>query len=251
MKITAEANKNHEELWPEGEFDMRKTDPDLVEIFTNFAFDDVITAAPLDVKVRLTVILGAAIASDTISIYRLMAIAALNVGISQVTIKEILYQAVPYIGMSRVVEFLSATNEVFGEWGIDLPIERQSTTERETRAEKGLAAQKAIFGDVIDKMYASAPKGQLHIQEFLSANCFGDFYTRTGLDLKTRELLTYVFLISMTGVEGQVKAHIQGNVNVGHSKELLVAVTTNLLPYIGYPRTLNALRLLNEVIPAE
>lgn len=56
-------------------------------------------------------------------------------------------------------------------------------------------------------------------------------------------------LISMGGTESQVNGHIQGNVNVGNSKETLIGITTQLLPYIGYPRTLNAIKCLNEVIP--
>jgi len=102
---------------------------------------------------------------------------------------------------------------------------------------------------MIDKMYEASPKNQLHIQHYLSANCFGDYYTRTGLDVKTRELLTYSMLISMGGTESQVKGHIVGNLKVGNNKETLLSLTTQLLPYIGYPRTLNALNCLNEIIP--
>ena len=141
------------------------------------------------------------------------------------------------------------TNEIFTERGIKLPLENQATTTPETRHEKGLALQKAIFGDLIDAMYKTSPKNQLHIQQYLSANCFGDYLTRTGLDVRTRELLTYSMLISLGGCESQVKAHIQGNVNVGNTKETLLSVTTQILPYIGYPRALNAMNCLNEVIP--
>jgi 4-carboxymuconolactone decarboxylase len=56
-------------------------------------------------------------------------------------------------------------------------------------------------------------------------------------------------LISLGGTEPQVKGHIQGNVNVGNDKETLLSVITQLLPYMGYPRTLNAIKCLNEVIP--
>ena len=48
-----------------------------------------------------------------------------------------------------------------------------------------------------------------------------------------------------------MKAHIQGNVNVGNDKETLLSVMTQLLPYIGYPRTLNGIRCLNEVLPED
>jgi alkylhydroperoxidase/carboxymuconolactone decarboxylase family protein YurZ len=88
---------------------------------------------------------------------------------------------------------------------IELPLEGQSTTTARTRFEKGVAAQKAIFGEAIDKMRQQAPKDQRHIQDFLAANCFGDYYTPNGLEIKTRELLTFAMLISLGGCEPQVK----------------------------------------------
>jgi 4-carboxymuconolactone decarboxylase len=130
-----------------------------------------------------------------------------------------------------------------------LPLEGQSTTSPETRYEKGLEVQKRIFGEMIEKMYNESPKNQLHIQKFLSANCFGDYYTRKGLDIKTRELLTLSMLIALGGTEPQIQGHIQGNVNVGNDKKTLLSMMTQLLPYVGYPRTLNAIKCLNEVIP--
>lgn len=59
--------------------------------------------------------------------------------------------------------------------------------------------------------------------------------------------LTFSFLVSMGGCESQVKGHVQGNINVGNDKDVLIDVVTQLLPYIGYPRTLNALKCINEV----
>jgi 4-carboxymuconolactone decarboxylase len=56
-------------------------------------------------------------------------------------------------------------------------------------------------------------------------------------------------LIALGGTEPQIKGHIQGNVNVGNKKATLLSVMTQLLPYVGYPRTLNALKCLNEVAP--
>jgi 4-carboxymuconolactone decarboxylase len=247
--LTDAAVKNHEELWPDYNSKAIHSDPELIQVFDNFAFDEVISYGNLDTKTRVMMILGSTIASQALTEYKMFVNAALNVGVSPVEVKEILYQSVPYVGIAKVIDFIYATNEIFTERGIELPVEGQSTTTSETRYEKGLALQKAIFGEMIDKMYETSPKNQLHIQKYLSANCFGDYLTRTGLDVKTRELLTYSMLISMGGTESQVKGHIQGNVNVGNDKETLLSVTTQLLPYIGYPRTLNAIKCLNEVIP--
>ena len=221
----------------------------MIEVFDNFAFDEVVNQGNIDTKTRVMVIMASTIASQALSEYKMFVNAALNVGITPIEVKEIIYQSVPYVGVAKVLDFIYATNEIFKERHIQLPLKGQSTSNTETRSEKGLALQKAIFGDRIEKMYEASPKNQLHIQKFLSANCFGDYLTRTGLDIKTRELLTYSMLISLGGVESQVKGHIQGNINVGNNKETLIAVTTQLLPYIGYPRTLNAMNCLNEVIP--
>ena len=104
--------------------------------------------------------------------------------------------------------------------------------------------------DRIDVMYASAPDDELHLQRFLSANCFGDHYTREGVDLPTRELLTFAMLVSLGGCEPQVRGHVSANLNVGNDRGVLIDVLTQLLPFIGYPRTLNGLRMVNEAAPA-
>jgi 4-carboxymuconolactone decarboxylase len=106
--------------------------------------------------------------------------------------------------------------------------------------------QRRILGDRVDQLYAQSPPDQLHIQKFLSANCFGDYYTRRGLDLKVRELLTFSMLAALGGCESQVAGHVAANLSVGNDRQVLVRVITQLLPFIGYPRTLNALRMINE-----
>jgi 4-carboxymuconolactone decarboxylase len=216
-------------------------------VFDNFAFDEVLKYGALDEKTRMTIILGSMIASQALAEYKVMLGAALNVGVTPVEIKEVLYQAVPYVGLAKVYDFIHTTNEVLRERGVKLPLEGQATTTPETRREKGLALSKSIFGGMIDKMYKESPKDELHIQEYLSANCFGDYYTRKGLDIKTRELLTFAMLLSLGGADAQLKGHVQGNLSVGNDRKTLLSAVTQLLPYVGYPRTLNAIKCINEV----
>jgi len=249
MSISETANKNHEELFPNHKSTLKITDPELIEIFDNFAFDEVISYGNLDTKTRLMVILGSLIASQTLSEYKVILGGALNVGVTPIEVKEIVYQSVPYVGIAKAFDFIHTTNEILESRGVKLPLEGQSTTSPETRHEKGLEIQKSIFGEMIDKMYEESPANQIHIQKYLSANCFGDYYTRKGLDIKTRELLTFSMILSLGGCEPQLKGHIQGNLNVGNDKETLLSAVTQLLPYVGYPRTLNAIRCLDEVIP--
>ncbi|MEY8368982.1 carboxymuconolactone decarboxylase family protein [Anaerovoracaceae bacterium 42-11] len=59
--------------------------------------------------------------------------------------------------------------------------------------------------------------------------------------------LTFTAIISIGGCEPQAKGHVAGNLSVGNTKELLIQAVTTCLPYIGYPRTLNALACIEEV----
>lgn len=231
-----------------GQLSFAATDPELAEIFGNFV-DETQQYGNLDLRTGILVTMASAVAMNTEKEYRRTVETAFANGITPIEIKEVLYHAVPYVGMAKVEELLNTANGILNAKGIGLPLEPQSATTPATRMEKGLTLQKSIFGKQIDQMYETAPKNQLHLQEYLSANCFGDYQTRPALDVKTRELLTFSILISLGGCEAQVKGHIRGNVNVGNDKATLLAVATRLLPYIGYPRTLNAVACLNEIIP--
>ena len=251
MAISQEARKNHDELFPNHVSTLKVTDPELIEYFDNFAFGEVLEYDSIGEHTRLMVQLAALIACQALSEYRVMLGAALTVGVTPVQVKEIVYQAVPYVGMAKVFDFLQATNEVLVARGVELPLEGQSTTTPDTRQAKGLAVQKEIVGGrQVEQMYATAPSDEEHIQHLLSANCFGDHYTRSGLDLKTRELLTFSMLISLGGCDPQAKGHVAANLNVGNDRATLLSLVTQLLPFIGYPRTLNAIRAIDEVAPA-
>jgi len=247
MTVSKEAQKNHEELFPGHVSTLRQTDPGLIEYFDNFAFDEVLRHGNLDTRTRLMVQLASMIASQALGEYQVMLGSALTVGVTPVEVKEIVYQAVPYVGMAKVFDFLHATNDVLDERGVELPLPGQSTTTCQNRGKKGLAVQKQIIGaDTVESLYAGAAKDHMHIQHYLSANCFGDHYTRTGLDAAMRELLTFAMLVSLGGCEPQVKGHVAANLHVGNDRARLTDVLTQLVPYIGYPRTLNGLRVVNE-----
>lgn len=81
-------------------------------------------------------------------------------------------------------------------------------------------------------MNASAPADQKHINDYLSANCFGDYYTRKVLDVKERELITFTAIVTLGGCEPQAKAHAAANISVGNSRQDLLDALTIALPYL-------------------
>jgi len=252
MAISEAARRNHDELFSGRVSTLARTDPELIELFDNFAFDEVISDSDLDIRTRLMVQLSALIAGQAVTEFRVMAGAGLTIGLTPVELKEVVYQAVPYVGMAGVFDFLHATNDVLTERGVQLPLPGQSTTTAASRFERGLAVQKQIVGgERIDAMYRAAPDDEQHVQRYLSANCFGDYLTRGGIEAQTRELLTFAMLAALGGCDAEVKGHIAANLNVGNDRGRLLSVLTVLIPFIGYPRSLNALRALDEIIPAD
>jgi 4-carboxymuconolactone decarboxylase len=109
MAISEEAQRNHDQLFPNHKSTLKVTDPELIAIFDNWAFGEVLKDGTLDTRSRLVVLLAAIIACQAVNEYRVMLGEALNVGVTPVEVKEIVYQAVPYVGMAKVFDFLHVT----------------------------------------------------------------------------------------------------------------------------------------------
>ena len=122
MAISEQARKNHDELFPGHTPQLAVTDPELIEVFDNFAFDEVLQHGDLNPRTRLMAHLASMIACQALREYRIMLGAALIVGVTPVEVKEIVYQAVPYVGMAKVYDFLHATNEVLTDRGVEPPL---------------------------------------------------------------------------------------------------------------------------------
>lgn len=246
MAITEKAKQYHEKMFPGYVSKFSKTDPEFIERFDNFAFDEVVNHDGLDDRTRFMAILAALIGCQGVDEFRAMVPAALNFDVTPVEIKEIVYQAVDYCGIGRVLPFLKTVNEVLEANGITLPLPPQATTTMENRLEAGVQAQVDIFGGGMREFYKSGPEESRHINRWLAENCFGDYYTRKGLDLKQREMITFCFLAAQGGCEPQLTSHAAANMRLGNDKTFLIKIVSQCLPYIGYPRSLNALRCVND-----
>ena len=121
-----------------------------------------------------------------------------------------------YLGIGRVRPFFSVTNQVLTEQGVALPLEPGSTTTAETRLAAGNQAQVDIFGEGMRGFQNSGPEESRHINRWLADNCFGDYYTRGGLDYKQREMITFCFLAALGGCEPQLTSHAGANLRIGN-----------------------------------
>lgn len=249
--MTKFAKEYHEKMFPGYVSKLIETDPEFIELFDNFAFDEVINQnagkdESEEGRTRFIAILATLLGCQGIDEFRLIMPAALNFGVTEVEIKEILYQSVAYLGIGRVFPFFKTVNEILVSRGIELPLEGQATTNMDNRLEKGIQAQVDIFGEGMKEFYQSGPEESRHINLWLADNCFGDYYTRTGLDYRKREMITFCFLAAQGGCEPQLTSHAVANMRVGNDKNFLIKVISECLPFIGYPRSLNALSCVNE-----
>lgn len=223
--------------------DLHQTDPEFMERWEAFSQKEVPQepGQELDDTTRYLAILATLMGSQSIDCYKEMLPEALEHGLTPVMVKETVYQAVDYLGYGRVYPFLYATNTCLTERGVALPLEGQATTTMENRLEKGAQAQVDIFGEGMKDFWKGG-----HINRWLAANCFGDYYTRTGLDYKQREMITFCFLAAQGGCEPQLISHAAGNIRIGNDQAFLTRVVSQCLPYIGYPRSLNAIQCIQK-----
>lgn len=173
---------------------------------------------------------------------------ALKAAVEPVALQEVFHQIAPYVGITAAQKGLSVLKRAFDASGVATPLPLQSSVTEEDRLQKGLAVQKGIFGPAIDAMRDAAAPEQRFMQDALSAYCFGDTYTRDGLSLRMRELITFIAIISLGGCDQQATAHASGNLAVGNSSMLLTQVVYQCIPYNGFPHSLNALAAVEQAV---
>lgn len=226
---------------------LKETDPEFAEIIANFSQGEVAEANRLTEKEQMLCILSALLGCQGMGEFQNMLHAALNAGVAPIAIKEVIYQATAYLGIGRTYDFLMAANQIMEQYEIKLPLASQATTNEKTRFEDGLAKQVELFGENMAKRQTDGPVFRRNINRWLADNCFGDYYTRNGLNDQEREMITFCFILAQGGCENQLRGHTAGNLGVGNDKEKLYSVVEQCMPYIGYPRSLNAMNIIDEV----
>ena len=246
-----ETKRPHETQAPGGASGLWETDPEFMERFHCFVSDEVEPFGDLDDRTRMLAVLATLLGCQGLEEFQETLPDALDLGVTPVEVKETLYQGVAYLGIGRVLPFLHAANDILIQRGIQLPLPGQTTATAENRVAAGNQAQMDIFGERMRGFPDSGPEEKRHINQWLAGNCFGDYYTRTGLDYKQREMLTFCFLAAQGGCEPQLMSHIDGNLRLGNDKAFLIQVVSQCLPYLGYPRSLNALRCIAQAADPE
>lgn len=239
--------KNYTQLFGGEALSTEGTDAEFMAILQKYIFGDVFTIGNLDNKTREMLTVVSLATQQTMPQLNAHINAALNVGVKPIEIREALYSLAPFIGFPKTLNAVSVMNDVFKNRGIKLPLGNTATVSEDSRYKKGFDIQNPLYGDEIKVALSDLPDNiGDDVADLLTSVCFGDFYTRKGLDVKTRELLAVSILIS-NGNFDVLRSHIKGNLKAGNSSETIAAAIVQVMPYVGFPRAIQALKILKEV----
>ena len=108
------------------------------------------------------------------------------------------------------------------------------------RFEIGLEQLQEIDGVGGEKVIQTLEDIAPDLGEYIIEFAFGDIYSRQGLSLQEREMITITSLLTLGGCEPQLEVHINGSLNVGISPEKIIETFIQCIPYVGFPKVLNA-----------
>jgi len=241
------AKQTYEKLFKQAQSVSSSDDPELMTILQRFIFGEVFYTGNLTDASRELITITALATNQTLPQLRAHTNAALNIGVKPIEIREVIYQLAPFIGYPKVLNALDTINTVFKDGGIKLPLQNEATIADSERFAKGKEIQTPIYGEGMRQNMKDLP-GEFAeaIPRILTESCFGDFYTRSGLDLKTRELMIFCALATLGGADKQMGSHAVGNIKVGNDKETLLSALVQLYPYIGFPRIANAIYAIKD-----
>ncbi len=213
--------------------------PDLADMVVNFAYGEIYSRPGLDLRQRQLVTVAVLASMGGVEPQLRFHIAgALNVGCSPEEIVELMTHLVVYAGFPAALNGVFAAKAVFGETGVAAKAE--PVAPRASRYKDGLACLHAIDGAVGERVIESLRDIAPDLGRFIIEFGFGDVYTRPGLDLVSRELITVAALAALGSATPQLKVHMHGFLNTGGTREQLVEAIIHIAAYAGFPRAINA-----------
>ncbi|MET7297916.1 carboxymuconolactone decarboxylase family protein [Embleya sp. NPDC005575] len=226
--------------------------PDLARYTVEFGYGDIYSRPGLTLRQRqLANVAALAAIGHAAPQLRFHLTGALNVGCTRREIVETLIHVCVYAGFPAALNGLTAAREVFEAHPAAAdaaPIEAPASTETTAdRYRRGLAALTEIDGHAGEQVIASLRDIAPDLGRYLLEFAFGDVYSRTGLDLETRELATIAMCTALGTAAPQLAVHIHGLLNVGGTEEEVVETITQMVGYAGFPAALNGINVARAV----
>lgn len=116
-----------------------------------------------------------------------------------------------------------------------------------SRHEKGLNNIEQLYGERGTSGLKENAKLATKFDEYICDFAYGDIYSRNSLSLQQKQLITISSLITQGCVHDELKMHILGGLNAGLTEEQILDICVHCVPYVGFPRVINALKTAHSV----
>lgn len=245
------ASQKMQELFGSADRPFAKTDPEFAAYRDNLIYGDIYQKIALTDEQKELVTLVVLTTTGAFEEVGRHVEAALNCKVEPYRIKEAVYQCAPYVGFPKAEQTLAVVNRIFEERGLDAVQPSLATVTEENRFEAGKKLQVDTYGERMSVLHNQTPEDSFYVRVYLlSSFCFGDTQTRTGFTMKERELLTFAIISALGGAEAQLKSHAQAALETGNTKQELIAAVALSMPYLGFPRTLNTMTIVEQTAAA-
>ncbi|MEV6634772.1 carboxymuconolactone decarboxylase family protein [Actinoplanes sp. NPDC051470] len=118
----------------------------------------------------------------------------------------------------------------------------------DSRLVRGDQVRRAVLGDEhVDRSRAQATDFTRVVQDYVTASCWGDVWSRPGLDRRTRSLLNLAMLTALNRPH-EFSVHVKGALRNGCTVEEIQEVLLQTAAYCGAPAALESFRLAEKVI---
>ncbi len=252
MPLTEFADEYHQKMFPGYVSKFPTTDPGFISVLDNFNFDRVIRTSTegsegLDERMGNLATLACLIGMRAHDEFKGMLAAAWNLGVSAVDIKELVYQAVPVVGMGNVFPDIKAVNEFLCDRGVTLPIPEKVVADENTRAELGSSVMRKIFDENAAEYVLNGAEETRPIREFYVENGIGEYMTRGHFSYAEREMMIFCILVGFGADREMMLRHIKANIRLGNSKKKMVNLLCRCAQFSGYVLLMQAAKCLDEV----
>lgn len=113
--------------------------------------------------------------------------------------------------------------------------------------DRGMAVRRSVLGDAhVDRSLERATDFDADFQEFITKTAWGQIWTRPGLDIRTRSMLTIAMLAAL-GKDGELKLHIRATRNTGVTRDEVKEILMQAAVYAGVPAGNHAIALARAV----
>lgn len=228
---------------------MADIEPDLARLAVSFVYGEIYPRPHLTLKDRQLITIAALAALGNARPQLKFHIAgALNVGCSSNEIIELMMHLVVYAGFPAGLNGVFAAKEVFQERGLMFDPAPQTSPAQKARFDMGWDALCHIDGHAGERVIAALADVAPDLGRFIIEFGFGDIYTRPGMSLLQRELVTIGALTALGTATPQLKVHVHGLLNVGGTREQLIEAVIHVAAYAGFPAAINAMSATKEVL---